>query len=108
MSNSGTPGLTGMLMDVISNETLEQNLRRSAAANLYSLIQRSWNPEVRFVSVLIECRFCHSIAELYPPAPSMPNSTLHSVFPCAILPLFASIFEFIVLLLLSVADFESV
>jgi hypothetical protein len=49
MSNSGTSGLSGMMMEVISNESLDVTTRKSAAANLYSLIQRSWNPEVRIL-----------------------------------------------------------
>jgi hypothetical protein len=47
MSNSGTPGLAPMMMDLISDASSDLLLRTSAAANLYSLIQRNWNAEVR-------------------------------------------------------------
>lgn len=51
LDNSGTPGLCALLIELISNESAEQSLRHSAAANLYSLIQRSWSPEVCFIFV---------------------------------------------------------
>lgn len=104
MSNSGTPGLTPFLMDLIADASLGLEIRLPAATTFYGLIARTWTVDVRLTHSdyrkggAIRRPLCELLSVIFPPLHSrsallLRHSNVHvaffDLFPCSLTP-FAS------------------